>query len=127
MTSDFRKKQHEEQRLRHAIDYVEQATEGAKHLTTSELARLTRIILAKDDTAWRYEPAEVTIPTGKSQKFSVITNPMEIARRILGDAFDIVNNEDPKKGAIFAYLELVQEHLFKEGNRRTAALAAQWI
>lgn len=127
MSSDHLKRLHEEQRLKHAIEYVSEAARGNKHLTTSELARINRIIIAGDDTNWRTSPAVITISSGKTHRFSLISNPIEDARRILGDAFDIANNQDVRGAAIFAYFQLVEEHLFVEANRRTAALAAQWI
>jgi len=67
MSSDFLRRQHEEQRLHHAIDYVQAAAKGAKKLTTSELARLNRIVTAGPDTAWRTEPIDIQIPSGKIQ------------------------------------------------------------
>jgi len=127
VTSDFLKRQHEEQRLKHAIDYVHDATRGSKHLTTSELARLNQIVIAANEPKWRTENVSIQIPTGRIKAFSVISNPISDARRILGDALDIANNDDARKAAVFLYLQLVDEHLFQEANRRTAALAAQWI
>jgi prophage maintenance system killer protein len=127
VSSDIIRKQHEEQRLRHAIDYVHSSTNSAKKITTSELARLNRIITAGEDTAWRSEPIVIKIPTGKVQNFSLISNPMDDARRILGQAYDQASNGNVKEAAVYAYLQLVEEHLFREANRRTAALAAQWL
>src|SRR5688572_6492518 len=106
MGSEFLRKQHEEQRLRHAIDYVSDATKSAKKLTTSELARLNRIITAGDDTAWRFEPVEIQIPSGKVRKFSLISNPIDEARRILGHAMDMASNGEVGEAASYAYLQL---------------------
>jgi Fic/DOC family len=127
LPSDFLRMQHEELRLRHAVDYVLTATKSAKKLTTSELARLNRIITAGEDTAWRSEPVSIKIPSGKVQKFSLISNPMDDARRILGRAYDLASDGAVKEAAVYVYLQLVEEHLFQEANRRTAALAVQWI
>jgi hypothetical protein len=127
MYSDFLRKQHEEQRLKHAIEYVHDATRGDKKLTTSELSRLNQIITARKENGWRNTPVELQIPTGQTRRLNVISNPVEDARRILGLASDIANNEDVVDAAVFVYLQLVDEHLFEDANRRTAGLAAQWI
>lgn len=127
MTSDFLRKQHEEQRLNHAIDYVHEATKSAKKLSTSELARLNRIITAGDDTAWRSKPVNIQMSSGKVQKFSLISNPMDDARRILGHAYDEASNGAVEDAAVYVYLQLIEKHLFQEANRRTAALAMQWL
>jgi hypothetical protein len=127
MGSEILRRQYEEQRLRHAIEYIEEATKGAKKITTSELARLNRIIIVADDTAWRTEPVTINIPTGKTHRFSLISNPVEDARRILGHAYDLAYNGEIREAAIYLYLQLVEEHLFQDANRRTAALAAKWI
>ena len=121
------RQQHEAQRLRHAIEYVSNATRTLKKLTSSELSRINQIIVAGTDTGWRFQQATIQIPSGKVHKFNLISNPIENARRILGDAYDMSNNNDVKDAAIFLYFQLVEEHLFENANRRTAALAAQWL
>src|SRR5690606_29135568 len=92
-----------------------------------ELDRLNQIVSARDSSGWRMNPVTLQISTGKTQRFNVISNPLEDARRILGNAGDLAYNEDPKVAATYVYLQLVEEHLFQDGNRRTAALAAQWV
>ncbi len=127
MGSNFLQKQREEQRLRHAIDYVRDATRGIKSLTTSELERLNQILTARTDDTWRTEKVEIKLPTGRIQSISLFSNPIDVARKIIGQAFDMANNEDVEKAAVYLYLNLIENHLFDDANRRTAALAVQWL
>lgn len=127
MSSNFLKKQREEQRFRHATDYVRESAAGTKKLTTSELSRLNQILTASDTLSWRTEPTMVQIPSGQVHQLSIISNPVEEARKILGNAFDLANNQDIEVAAAYLYLQLIQHHLFQDANRRTAALAVLWL
>lgn len=127
MPTPFLKKQLEDQRFRHAVAYISEAARSAKRLTTSELSRLNQIVTATTDENWRTEPVEIKIPGGRIQNFNLINNPVESARTILGDAFELGRSGEILKSAVYIYTQLVQEHLFVDANRRTAALAMQWL
>ncbi|MEQ1664408.1 MAG: Fic family protein [Bdellovibrionales bacterium] len=127
MGSDILQQQREEQRFRHAIDYIHEATTGTKKLTTSELSRLNQILTAVTESSWRSASVQIKIPSGEIYKFNLISDPVDEARKIIVDAFEIANNESISAAAVFLYLQLVQHHLFQDANRRTASLAAQWL
>jgi hypothetical protein len=127
MGVDFLQKQREEQRLRHAIEYVREATNGIKKITSSELARLNQIITARTDSTWRNEPVLVKVPSGKSHNLSIVSDPLDSARKIIGQAIELANNESAGEAATYLYIQLVKNHLFQDANRRTAALAVQWL
>jgi Fic/DOC family len=127
MSSNELQKQRDELRFAHAIDYIHEASTGAKKLTTSELSQLNQILTASKESTWRTEPVQIKIPSGQVYKFSIISNPIDEARKILGDSFSLAENESLGRGAAYLYLQLVQHHLFMDANRRTAALAVQWL
>lgn len=120
-------KQLEEQKFLHAVAYVEQATNGPKILTTAELAYLNQMLTDKKREPWRMEPIAVTIPTGKTHHFNLMSNPVPVARDILGEAFSIAGNGDRLQAAVQLYSKLILAHLFIDANRRTAALAVLWM
>jgi hypothetical protein len=120
-------KQLEEQKFLHAAAYVEQSTNGRKTLTTAELAYLNQMLTDKKREPWRLDPIAVTIPTGKTHHFNLVSNPIPVARDILGEAFSMAGNGDLLKAAVALYSNLVLAHLFIDANRRTASLAVLWM
>jgi hypothetical protein len=120
-------KQLEEQKFLHAVAYVEQSTNGPKTLTTAELAYLNQMLTDKKREPWRMDPMAVTIPTGKTHHFNLVSNPIPVARDILGEALSMAGNGDLLKAASALYSNLVLAHLFIDANRRTAALAVLWM
>ncbi|GIL18571.1 MAG: hypothetical protein BroJett040_23220 [Oligoflexia bacterium] len=131
MPKSMLQKQLEESHFEHGIAYVENESHGLKKLHTNELSHLNQILTgSKGDTAsdpWRFEAAAVTLPTGHTQHFNVVSNPINRAREILGFAQIMEGNGEIIAGAQYLYTTLVKEHLFKDANRRTAALATYWI
>ncbi len=120
-------KQLDEQKFLHGAAYVEQATKGPKILTTAELAYLNQMLTDKNREPWRLEPMAVTIPTGKTHHFNILSNPIPLAREIIGDAFSEAGNGDVRDAALHIYSRLILAHLFNDANRRTAALAVLWL
>jgi len=120
-------KQLEEQKFLHAISYVEQAAGGPKILTTSELGYLNQMLTGKNQEPWRLEAAAVTIPSGQTHHFNVLNNPIVTARDILGETFQEAGNGDLKEAVFHLYSQMILQHLFRDANRRTAALAVLWL
>ena len=120
-------KQLEEQKFLHAVAYVEQSTNGPKILTTAELAYLNQMLTDKKREPWRMDPTAVTIPTGKTHHFNIVSNPIPVARDILGESFSIAGNGDLLDAAVALYSKLILAHLFIDANRRTATLAVLWM
>ena len=117
----------ETERFLHAAEYVKNTCQGLKKLTSTELAYLNQVCLAKSEGTWRLGPMQVEIPGRGSVNMSLHSNPLARAREILAEAQKLATEDGPWIGCIFAYTHLVKEHLFEEANRRTAALAAYWI
>ena len=117
----------DETRFMQGVNYVQQAAGSIKKITTSELEHLNKILTDGDDESWRFEEAQVQIPTGKSHHFSLLSNPINKARELLGNAMQMAGNREPEKAALYLYIELILGHLFQDANRRTAVLAALWV
>lgn len=120
-------KQLEEQKFLHAVAYVDQAAGGPKILTTSELGYLNQMLTEKNQEPWRFEAAAVTIPTGETHHFNVLSNPIVSARDLLGETFQEAGNGDLLVATFHLYSQMILRHMFRDANRRTAALAALWL
>lgn len=123
----FLKKQLEEQKFVRGAAYVQASAHGLKRMTTSELAYLNRMLTGNEDEQWRLEATSVTIPSGQTHQFNILSNPMHSARDILGNAQQLAGNQDYLEAAFFLYSHLILQHLFIDANRRTAALAVFWV
>jgi hypothetical protein len=123
-------KQLEEQRFLNGLSYVRQAAGGLKKLNSSELAHLNKLLTEqKQDPSkepWRFQATTVQIPGGAIE-MQVHSNPINQAREITGNALLMAGNLKLKEAACYLYSELVLEHLFEDGNRRTAVLATVWL
>jgi hypothetical protein len=120
-------KQRREQRLLHAEAYVRQSAGTLKHLTTSELAHLNKMVTGDPSEPWRLEPVMITIPSGRTHHFNVLNNPVLQARNIIGYAVDLAASGRVQEAAFHLYSRLVLHHFFNDANRRTAILAALWL
>ncbi|MEK7801374.1 MAG: hypothetical protein AAB276_02870, partial [Pseudomonadota bacterium] len=116
--SDFLKKQLEQTRFEHAINYVEQSAGGKKKLTGSELAHLNQMLNHSTEAPWRSSQTSVTLPSGQKKHFNVILNVQLRSRDILGNAHDILYSGEIAEAATYLYSHLVSEHFFNDGNRR---------
>lgn len=125
--SHLLQKQLEEQKFLHGVAYVEQAAGGPKILNTSELAILNQMLTGKPQDPWRLESAAVTIPSGQTHHFNILNNPIVVARDILGEAMQEAGNGDVAQAAFHLYSQMILSHLFRDANRRTAALAVLWL
>jgi hypothetical protein len=120
-------KQLDENRFLHGVNYVEQNASGIKRMSTSELAHLNQILTGNTDDPWRLEAASVTIPSGKTHQFNILSNPIHLARELLGTTHEMAGNGDNLEAAFRLYSQLVLLHLFRDANRRTAALGTLWL
>ena len=119
-------RQLEDERFRHAIEVVHQEAQSQKNLNSSELAHLNQV-LTKNAEPWRVEATQIQRPGGEVFDINMISNPVARAREIMGKTWDLVAADKAVEAAIYAYTQLVLDHLFKDANRRTAALAALWV
>jgi hypothetical protein len=113
----------EDQRFLSAVQHVLLAARGIKKINSMELAHLNQILRDSKDEPWRFEETEVNLPGGSLQ----LSNPINKARDILGEAVQMAGNGDTKEAALYVYSELVLAHLFNDANRRTAVLATIYI
>ncbi len=127
MSKNPLQKQLEDKRFRHGISYVQQAAGGLKKLTSSELAHLNQIIMDREEEdPWRFQTTTLKVPGGEVE-IKVHSNPINRARDIAGNALQSAGNGKVVEAACYLYSELVLEHLFQDGNRRTAVLATVWL
>ncbi len=124
---DTLKKQLQRVRFEKAIYYIESTANGKKHLNTQELASLNIMIRGNDDDPWRNEAAVVSFPGGKRASFALLSNPMIQLRNIISDASQKSMNGEVEEAAVDLYSQLVLNHFFKDGNRRTAVAATHWL
>jgi hypothetical protein len=115
------------QRFLHGIDYVQASAGGLKVLNSGELAHLNCILTGSTGDPWRLESAVISIPTGQTHEFNVLHNPVSLARDILSEVQGVVGSGDLLKAAHTLYTQLVLRHLFRDANRRTAALGTLWL
>lgn len=120
-------KQLEEEKFKHGIAYVQHAANSIKKLNSAELAHLNKILTGSDEDPWRFSPMKVQLPSGQVHEMNIISNPLNRAREIVGDAVQLAGNSNPLEAASYIYAQLVLEHLFKDANRRTAVLATLWL
>jgi hypothetical protein len=120
-------KQLEEKRFRQGVSYVQQAAGGLKKITSSELAHLNQILMDREEEdPWRFQSTTLTFPGGEVE-VQVHSNPLNRARDIAGNALQTAGNGQVVEAACYLYSQLVLEHLFQDGNRRTAVLATVWL
>lgn len=120
-------KQLELSRFHRALEVAESLAENRALLTTAELERMNKILTGKTDSPWRNETTTLTLPSGKSETFTLHSDPKMIARDHLHHATEASENGHPIDAAVFIYAELVLSHCFKDANRRTAVIAAHYF
>lgn len=117
----------EEQLFLRGVDVVRNAAGGIKKINSQELAHLNQIMTETSEDPWRFEPVEIAIPGGQTHHFNIVSNPINRARELCGQAVQMAGNGEVREAAFHLYIELVLAHLFKDANRRTAVLATLWI
>jgi prophage maintenance system killer protein len=117
----------EDQLFRRGVEYVRHQARGIKKVNSQELAHLNNLMTETNDEPWRFEQVEVAIPGGSIHLFNLVSNPINKARDLCGQASQQAGNGEPIEAALNLYIELVLAHLFNDANRRTAVLATIWI
>lgn len=121
------RKQLELARFERALEVCESLAGHRALLTTAELARLNNILLGTSEEPWRQEKTTITLPSGKTETVELVTNPKLIAREKLHHATELAEAGGVIDAAVEIYVGLVLSHVFKDGNRRCAVLAAHYF
>ncbi len=123
------KKQLERARFERGIEVAESLAAHRALLTTTELARINRIVCGLPENAdpWRQEPVTLTLPSGRVETIALIANPVPATRDRLHQATELAERGATVDAAIDTYVGLVLSHVFKDGNRRTAVLSAHYF
>lgn len=123
------KEQLELARFERALDLSESIAEHHHQLNTAELGRLNNVLngRAEDADPWRDGPVTLTLPSGRTETMALIADPKVTARDKLHAASEVEETGAFIDAAVTAYVGLVLAHPFKDGNRRTAVLAAHYF
>ena len=127
MGSDLLKKQLELVRFERTLDYVRSSAGSAKKLNSGELAHLNQMLTTKQDDPWRVEPVTLSLPSGKEEHFSVISNGQKRASDFINSAREKSHDGELALSAAGLYRDLILGHLFTDANRRTAVAAVSWL
>jgi len=114
-------------RFDRAIEVSESLADHRALLTTAELERLNRIVTGEKNDPWRQEATTVQLPSGKTENFSLILDAKMTARDKLHRATELAEGGNIIDAAVNVYVDLILAHVFKDGNRRTAALASHYL
>ncbi len=100
-------------------------------LTTSELARLNKILLGNNtdsnESLWRKEAVNVKLPSGKLERLELIEDPILATRDKVHQATEQAENGDAIGAVVNLYVGMIKAHAFLDGNRRTAILAIHYF
>lgn len=126
------KRQLEITRFERAMEVTESLAAHRALLTTAELSRLNNILTGKDAAhdPWRRDPVTLTLPSGKTETFHLIADPVVSAREKLHRATELAEGggvDSVIDAAVDIYAALVMAHVFADANRRTAVLAAHYF
>mgnify|MGYP000851169919 CR=1 FL=1 len=121
------KRQLELSRFERALEVVNSMVESGVFLNTAELGRLNQILTGTQNDPWRVEPAICKLPSGREATFAILADPIKKAREILRAAKDRADGGEAIEAAADVYAQFVLTHVFKDGNRRTAVVAAYFL
>lgn len=127
MKTETLQNQLERIRFERALEVCESMANHRVLLTTTELARLNNILTGRTEDPWREESTVVTLPSGKQETLSLLTNAKLIAREKLHRATTLAEAGAIVDAAVDIYVGLVLSHVFKDANRRSAVLAAHYF
>jgi hypothetical protein len=114
-------------RFERALEVSESLADHRALLTVSELARLNQILTGKKIDPWRNRPVEVTLPSGRIETLTLITEPKNNVREKVHRATERAESGDAVDAAVDIYIELVLAHPFEDANRRTAVVASHYF
>lgn len=139
MDSNPLKRQLELARIERALEVCESLADHRALLTSTELARINQILTgsgqsgkqlvpaAETENAWRIDPVTLTLPSGKTETFALVADPKMTAREMLHRSTELAEGGAVIEAVVDIYVGLVMAHVFKDANRRTAALAAHYF
>jgi hypothetical protein len=127
MNRDSLRLQLERTRLERAIEVSESLADHRALLTTTELARLNGILTGKTHDPWRHESVTIELPSGQTKNLELMIDPVLTARDLLHKATETAESGNTLDAAVNIYVGLVLAHVFKDANRRTAALASHYF
>lgn len=125
--SEILKQQLQNARFERAMEISESLAEHRALLTTAELARMNQILTGNKTDPWRQETTTLTLPSGKTETFTLLTDPKLIAREKLHHATARAEAGEIVDAAVDIYADLVLAHVFEDANRRTAVLASHYF
>lgn len=122
-------KQLEKARFERALSVSDSLAEHRALLTTVELGRMNTIITGRkdDEDPWRREAVTLKLPSGRIETLAVITDPVLTTRDKLHHATEAAENGHVIDAAVDVYVGIVLAHPFRDANRRTAVLAANYF
>jgi len=121
-------RQLERARFERALEVAESLALHRALLTTAELARINNILTGKEvDDPWRHEAVTLNLPSGRVETLALITDPVLTTREKLHRATEDSESGATVDAAVDIYTGLVLSHVFRDANRRTAALAAHYF
>lgn len=124
---NFLKKQLERTRFERALEIIENMVDRHAFLNSAELGRINNVLRGELTEPWREGAAVCALPTGKQHSFQLMSDPVSKCREILTKAKDRAASGEVIDGATDLYADLVLTHVFKDANRRTAAIAAAYL
>ena len=114
-------------RFDRALDVTESLADHRALLTTTELARINEILTGKSHDPWRQDSTTLTLPSGRTETFALLTDPVLTARDHLHQATEKAEQGAVIDAAVDIYVALVLAHAFQDANRRTAVLASHYF
>ena len=114
-------------RFERALEIIESLVDKHAFLNSAELGRINNVLRGETNEPWREGSAVCALPTGNKQSFQLLADPVSKCREILTKAKDKAATGDVIDGATDLYADLVLTHVFKDANRRTAAIAAAYL
>lgn len=124
---NFLQRQLERARFERALEVAESMAESGAFLNTAELGRINNILRGAKDEPWREGPAICVLPSGRQETFQLLADPVNRAKEILRNAKDRAAAGEVIEAAADVYAQLVLNHVFKDANRRTGAVAAAYL
>lgn len=124
---NYLQRQLELSRFERALEVVDSMVESHAFLNTGELARINQILTGTKSDPWRVEAAICQLPSGRDANFQVLADPINKAKEILRAGKDRADAGDVVDAAADVYAQFVLTHVFQDGNRRTAVIAAYYL
>jgi hypothetical protein len=125
--ANFLRRQLERSRFERALEVVDSLVDRRAFLNSAELARLNNILRGERGEPWREQATVCQLPSGRNERFQILSDPIKKAREILHHASEQAASGQVVEAAAELYAQLVLNHVFKDANRRSAVLAAAYL